>query len=74
MKEEGRWHEESGYGDRDSEVIFIGVGIDKARILEALQKALVTDQELAEGPERWKDFEDVFFNGAYFSPSVPGMC
>ena len=74
MKEEGRWHDESGYGDRDSEVIFIGVGIDKARILEALQEALLTDQELAEGPERWKEFEDVFFNGAYFSPSVPGMC
>mmetsp|Transcript_41859 Transcript_41859/g.76033 ORF Transcript_41859/g.76033 Transcript_41859/m.76033 type:complete len:537 (-) Transcript_41859:73-1683(-) len=73
LKQEGRWYEDSGYGDRATEVIFIGVGMDKARIVEALQGSLISDQELAAGPMRWKDFEDVFFNGTYFRPFVPGM-
>lgn len=72
-KEDGRWHEDSGYGDRDSELIFIGVGLDKARIVEALQDALVSDEELAGGPALWKDFEDVYWKGLYFRPYCPAM-
>ena len=72
-KADGRWHEESGYGDRDSQVIFIGVHLDRTRIEEALEKALVSDMELAGGPALWKDFEDVYFGGRYFRPFVPGM-
>jgi len=70
---DGGWYEDTGYGDRDSEIIFIGVGLDKARIVEALQEALVSDEELAGGPALWKDFEDVYFEGRYFRPFVPGM-
>eukprot|EP00438_Fugacium_kawagutii_P026233 Skav233548 [mRNA] locus=scaffold563:176616:179008:+ [translate_table: standard] len=72
-KADGRWHEDSGYGDRDSQVIFIGIGLDKARIVATLEAALVSDEELAGGPALWKDFEDVFFGGRYFRPFVPGM-
>ena len=72
-KAEGRWHEDSGYGDRDSQVIFIGVGLDQARIFEALEQALLTDEEMAGGPALWKDFDDVYFSGRYFRPFVPGM-
>eukprot|EP00403_Amphidinium_massartii_P043710 CAMPEP_0178457456 /NCGR_PEP_ID=MMETSP0689_2-20121128/47025_1 /TAXON_ID=160604 /ORGANISM="Amphidinium massartii, Strain CS-259" /LENGTH=434 /DNA_ID=CAMNT_0020083705 /DNA_START=71 /DNA_END=1376 /DNA_ORIENTATION=+ len=67
---EGEWHEDSGYGDRESEAIFIGVKLDKAGILKALEAALLTDSELAGGVEMWKDFEDVFFDGDYFTVQV----
>ena len=73
MKQDGRWHEDSGFGDRDSEVIFIGVGLDKGRILNALQESLLSDQELAAGPALWEDFEDVFFDRDYFHPNVHGL-
>mmetsp|Transcript_63017 Transcript_63017/g.150118 ORF Transcript_63017/g.150118 Transcript_63017/m.150118 type:complete len:530 (+) Transcript_63017:91-1680(+) len=73
LKLEGKWHGDSGYGDRTSELIFIGIGLDKARIVKALEDALVTDQELAAGPSAWKEFEDVRYGGAYFRPFVPGM-
>jgi len=70
LKADGEWHEDSGYGDRESEAIFIGVHLDKEGILKVLEGALLTDAELAGGPALWKDFEDVFFDGEYFDVKV----
>mmetsp|Transcript_3998 Transcript_3998/g.10109 ORF Transcript_3998/g.10109 Transcript_3998/m.10109 type:complete len:555 (-) Transcript_3998:108-1772(-) len=70
MKADGAWHGDSGFGDRDTELIFIGVMLDRKRILEALEQALLTDAELAAGVESWRQFEDVFFQGEYFEVGI----
>jgi len=64
---EGTWH--FVHGDRESEVVFIGVALDRARILDELSAALLTDAEVAGGSAGWKAFEDVFFGGRYFEIS-----
>ena len=51
------------FGDRKTEAVFIGVGMDKPSMLQALEDALLTDAEFAEGEAGWKELEDVFFGG-----------
>jgi G3E family GTPase len=48
------------YGDRKQEVVFIGHGMDKAALFAALDAALLTDAELAGGPEAWEAYDDPF--------------
>ena len=48
------------YGDRHQELVFIGHGMDQARITETLDQCLVTDSEFAQGPEFWAGFDDPF--------------
>uniref|UniRef100_A0A0G4GHQ4 CobW C-terminal domain-containing protein n=1 Tax=Chromera velia CCMP2878 TaxID=1169474 RepID=A0A0G4GHQ4_9ALVE len=64
---EGQWHEKNG--DRESEVVFIGVGLDKDKILSELEGALLTDEEMEGGEDLWREMEDVFFQGDYFELS-----
>ncbi len=45
-------------GDCRQEIVFIGMGMDRERIEADLDKALITDNELAAGPEHWSRFED----------------
>ncbi|WP_082952901.1 GTP-binding protein [Mycobacterium sp. 852002-10029_SCH5224772] len=40
------------------EVVFIGVNLDRRRVLGLMQAALLTDTELADGPRRWVDYPD----------------
>mmetsp|Transcript_46519 Transcript_46519/g.93922 ORF Transcript_46519/g.93922 Transcript_46519/m.93922 type:complete len:174 (+) Transcript_46519:3-524(+) len=40
-------------GDRRQEVVFIGSGMDEARICERLERALVTDEEMRDCMEEW---------------------
>ncbi|SHE56275.1 GTP-binding protein [Streptoalloteichus hindustanus] len=45
-------------GHRGQEIAFIGVDLDPAEPFRRLDPALLTDAELAEGPEGWRRFPD----------------
>ncbi len=46
------------FGDRRQELVFIGDAMDEQEIRGRLARALLTDDELAEGPEAWARYED----------------
>ncbi|MCH2177322.1 MAG: zinc metallochaperone GTPase ZigA [Mariniblastus sp.] len=48
------------FGDRHQELVFIGHEMDATRITESLDQCLLTDSELALGPNRWRTFDDPF--------------
>ncbi len=48
------------YGDRRQEVVFIGMGMDRAAIELRLNGALLSDEEMLCGPELWVGFADPF--------------
>ena len=50
------WDEE--VGDCRQEIVFIGVGMDREKIEAGMDAALLTDEEMAAGPEHWSWFED----------------
>mmetsp|Transcript_51349 Transcript_51349/g.94897 ORF Transcript_51349/g.94897 Transcript_51349/m.94897 type:complete len:508 (+) Transcript_51349:37-1560(+) len=74
LRDRVNWFEDD-YGDSMSEVIFIGVNLDKKLIRQELRKALLTDTELDGGKAAWKEFDDGFFQGKYFdvSPDEHGL-
>ena len=53
------------WGDRHTELVLIGVDMDKLAVLAALQLACLTDAEMAVGngnaPEAWQTMNDPFF-------------
>jgi len=61
IKAKGRWDAE--FGDRGSELVCIGINLDKKLLMSKLSEACLTDKEMAAGPEAWIDFEDAFFGG-----------
>jgi hypothetical protein len=52
------WHPD--YGDRRHEIVFMGIHMDQAAITQALDAALLTDDELALGWEGWRSLPDPF--------------
>lgn len=48
------------WGDRRQEVVFIGISMDRERMAADLHAALLTDAELADGPEAWAALADPF--------------
>lgn len=52
------WHPE--FGDRRQEIVCIGINMDRAAIVRALDAALLTPAELAEGFEAWATYPDPF--------------
>lgn len=50
------WDDE--VGDCRQEIVFIGVQMDREQIESDLDAALVTDDEMAAGPEKWLAFDD----------------
>ena len=64
LVKDGKWTDD--HGDRRSELVFIGVHLNKTLIHEKLTSALVTDEETAQlgGKPGWKELNDPFFGGA----------
>jgi G3E family GTPase len=52
------WHPD--YGDRRHEIVFMGIHMDQAAITQALDAALLTDDELALGWAGWRRLPDPF--------------
>jgi G3E family GTPase len=48
------------YGDRMQELVFIGQGMDRGGMEAALASCLLTDEEMALGPEGWAKMPDPF--------------
>jgi len=49
-----------GTGDARQEIVFIGIEMDEARLRSQLENALLTDEEMAQGPENWAEYPDPF--------------
>jgi G3E family GTPase len=48
------------YGDRRQELVFIGAGMQREVVTEVLDTCLLTDDEMALGPDKWKKLVDLF--------------
>ncbi|OQW78715.1 MAG: 4-hydroxytetrahydrobiopterin dehydratase [Proteobacteria bacterium ST_bin11] len=48
------------YGDRRQELVFIGQNVDANKVRRELNDCLLTDAELAAGPEVWHHYPDEF--------------
>ncbi len=48
------------FGDRRQEIVIIGMKMDQAALTAMLDEALLTDQEMEQGPEDWKSLPDPF--------------
>lgn len=55
------------HGDRRQELVFIGIGMDRAQHVSRLDACLLTDAEMSGGPRAWARFEDPFPD--WFPPS-----
>lgn len=60
---ESRWKEP--FGDRRQEVVMIGVKLDEAYTRSLLSSCLLTDEELAMGPDAWAAWPDPFPEWAF---------
>ncbi|WP_414164579.1 zinc metallochaperone GTPase ZigA [Superficieibacter sp. BNK-5] len=47
-----------GVGDARQELVFIGMDMNKASLTASLNTALLTDEEMAEGPAKWRHYPD----------------
>jgi hypothetical protein len=52
------WSDDAKVGDRLTEVVIIGIGLDKAGMQAALEACVLTDEEFAAGPEAWSALPD----------------
>lgn len=60
---------EPEFGDRRQEIVFIGADMGRDLIEQHLNAALLTPEEMAGGPEAWRQFEDPF--AVMFRDRVP---
>jgi hypothetical protein len=48
------------YGDRHHHLVFIGLDLDPVELHRMLAACLLSDAELADGEEGWRDYPDPF--------------
>ncbi|MEY3200682.1 MAG: CobW/P47K family protein, partial [Pseudomonadota bacterium] len=48
------------YGDRRQELVFIGMAVDEASLRARLDACLLNDDEMAQGPAGWQQWDDPF--------------
>jgi G3E family GTPase len=58
--DEIRAYWEPPFGDRRQELVFIGSGMDRERLVSDLDACLLDDRELALGEAGWSRFKDPF--------------
>lgn len=46
------------YGDRHQHLVFIGLGLDPVSLCRTLTSCLLTDDELADGSDTWRHYDD----------------
>lgn len=51
---------DSAVGDARQELVLIGIGMDERALTQLLDSCLLTDAEMADGPEGWLGLEDPF--------------
>ncbi len=51
---------EEPFGDMRQELVFIGQGLDKEKVIASLESCLLTDEDLMLGREHWSRFPDPF--------------
>ncbi|GMH38819.1 hypothetical protein BSKO_06717 [Bryopsis sp. KO-2023] len=54
--DKSEWH--ALWGDRATEIVWIGDGMDRQEIIKMLDKCLLTDEELKESPTAWSQYPD----------------
>ncbi|MFN3706562.1 MAG: zinc metallochaperone GTPase ZigA [Thermoflexales bacterium] len=55
---ESRWQEP--FGDRRQEIVFIGADLKRELVQAVMDSCLLTDEEMAAGPQAWQRFADPF--------------
>jgi len=55
---ESQWEEP--FGDRRQELVFIGQNVDAKKVCMELDACLLTEAELAAGPDTWRNYRDDF--------------
>jgi G3E family GTPase len=60
MPERTRAEWQEPFGDRRQSFAVMALDVDRATLQSALDACLLTDQEIADGPEVWKNFDDPF--------------
>ena len=68
MKEEGNWSEK--FGDRRSELVCIGVKLEKEKMMAALKSCLMTDEEM-DSESAW---QEIILGGTGFKGLNFGRC
>ncbi len=49
-----------GVGDARQELVLIGVGMDEVALRQRFDACVLTEAEMAQGPEAWAGYEDPF--------------
>jgi G3E family GTPase len=60
MQADIKAHWDPVFGDRQQELVFIGVNMDEAAIRDALQAALLNNDELVQGASVWATYDSPF--------------
>jgi hypothetical protein len=58
MHIKSRWEEP--YGDRQQELVIIGINMNQTDLNNKFNDCLMTDEEISLGMESWKDLKDPF--------------